>query len=55
MDNNIIRILPSDKSLGPTVMTNTWYTKEVQRLLQGVKFSEGVDTIPFDNIQWNPA
>ena len=39
-------ILPSEKNLGPTIVTSTWYTKEVQRLLQDVKF-------PFDNIKSN--
>lgn len=42
-----IRILPTDKNLGPAIFSETWYVQEVERLLKDTKFYRKVDTIPF--------
>ena len=42
-----VRILPTDKNLGPAIVSDTWYVQEVERLLKDTKFYRKVDTIPF--------
>ena len=46
-----IRILAADKNLGPTIVTNYWYHKEVSRLLSDEKFYRKVEAVPFTSMK----
>ncbi len=41
--NKNIFILPSDKNLGPTIVTSRWYEEELSRLLSDKKFYDAVE------------
>ena len=46
-----IRILAADKNLGPTIVTDSWYHREVSRLLSDDKFYKKVDAVPFTSMK----
>ena len=48
-----VRVLPTDKNLGPALVTELWYKKEVSRLLSDEKFYERVSVVPFDAMKSN--
>lgn len=48
--NKNIFILPSDKNLGPTIVTSRWYEEELSRLLSDKKFYDAVEEVPYATI-----
>ena len=46
-----IRILGTDKNLGPALVTELWYQKEISRLLSDGKFYKRVHCIPFPSMK----
>ena len=46
-----IRILAADKNLGPTIVTDAWYRREVSRLLSDKTFYKEVEVVPFVSIK----
>ena len=49
--NRSIKILPSDKNLGPTIVSTSWYSKEVAHLLSSRQFYGQVPEVPYRTIQ----
>ena len=48
-----IRILAADKNLGPTIVTDVWYHREVSRLLSDENFYKKVEAVPFTSMKRN--
>ena len=49
--NRSILVLPSDKNLGPTIVTSDWYKRELVRLLNDDHFYNKVDVVPYTTIR----
>ena len=46
-----VKILPSDKNLGPTMVTKFWYDMALSRLLSDEHYCENVDDVPFSEMK----
>ena len=48
-----IKILAADENLGPVIVRESWYIREVSRLLSDERFYKKVDVVPFISIKRN--
>ena len=48
--NKTILVLPTDKNLGPAMVTADWYKRELDRLLNNEQFYKRVDEVPYTAI-----
>ena len=48
--NKAILVLPTDKNLGPAMVTADWYKRELDRLLNNEQFYKRVDKVPYTAI-----